>query len=235
MEDLRVILQNIETDLDAGIYQPGPWVAFLRQAACHPLHERAALAEDVSRVSNKLHLRTGRRTLPLRTGILLELAATACGVLLLRSGLRRASHAAVLAATFILASTFQPLIKTSVGRVLGIGYSYAYVQHREPKFKMRYGDYLAAPRWKRIVLHISGTVGSPLALWLVAARAEPELATSATVCKALFWPLTGLQVFLFLAGLAGSQRLGRLYIVRGTSGGAAGAELRAALMELDRP
>ncbi len=62
-------------------------------------------------------------------------------------------------------------------RALGIAYDYAYLFHIEPRFKMSYGTYLAAPRWARIVFHLSGIVGSPLGLAaaavLVAGAREP--------------------------------------------------------------
>jgi hypothetical protein len=219
-------LERIEAALDRGVYRPGPWAAFLRDAASRSAAERAAVAGDVSRVSDKLHLRQARRTLSFGTAITLELAATAVGGVLLAAGLAGVSTLPVLVAAAVLTTTLQPLVKVSAGRSLGIRYSYAYIRGIEPRFKMRYGTYLAAPRWKRISLHLSGTVGSLLALWLVRRLALPQLPATAAVCGVAFWIVAGMNVIPFLAGLAGLRRLGPVGPTNSTSGGAAALELR---------
>jgi len=188
------------------------------------------MAAHVSRVSDKLHLRGGRRTLSFGLGITAESFATAIGVLLLIIGLVQISNALVAASALILAATFQPLIKTSVGQVLGIRYSYAYLWCLEPRFKMRYGTYLTASRWRRVLFHLSGTVGSPLALWLVSSLAAQSLKVAASICNTLFWITVVMQVIPFVAGLSGPRRLGAIRLVRLTSGGGAGVELREALL-----
>ncbi len=134
----------------------------------------------------------------------------------------------MLVSAVILATTLQPVIKTSIGQALGIRYSYAYLRGVEPRFKMRYGTYLAASRWRRVLFHLSGTVGSPLALWLVSSLAAQNLKV-VSICNALFWIIVGMQVIPFVAGLSGLRRLGPIGLVRVTSGGGAGVELREAL------
>jgi len=228
-EPLTRTLASIEAALDQGVYRPGPWAAFLRDAESRSAAERAANAADVSRVSDKLHQRRPRRILSFRTAIRVELAATAVGGAVLAAGLAGTSTVAVLAAAVVLMTTLQPLVKVSAGRVLSIRYSYAYIRGIEPRFKMRYGTYLAAPRWRRIALHLSGTVGSLLALWLVRRLALPELPGTAAVCGVAFWIVAGMNAVPFLAGLAGVRRLGPVGPVNSTSGGAAALELRAAL------
>jgi hypothetical protein len=219
-------LADIEAALDQGVYRPGPWAAFLRDAESRSAAERAAVAGDVSRVSDKLHLRRPRWTMPFGTAIGVELAATAGGGALLAAGLAGISTVLVLVAAVVLTTTLQPLVKVSAGSALGIRYSYAYIRGIEPRFKMRYGTYLAVPRWKRIVLHLSGTVGSLLALWLVRRQALPELPVSAAVCGVAFWIVAAMNAVPFLAGLAGVRRLGPVGPTNSTSGGAAALELR---------
>jgi hypothetical protein len=227
MEDLRAALQRIEADLEGGTYRPGPWDSFLRKAGRSPRRERMVLAADVSRVSDELHLRNGRATLGLVPAIALELGATILGALLLVIGLRLESNLAMIASGIVLATAVQPLLKMAVGHPLGIRYSYAYLLGIEPRFKMRYGTYLAAEPWQRVVLHLGGTIGSPLALFMVGSLARVRLPLAAWVSMALFWVVLAMQVIPFLAGMLGVRRLGPIQ-VRQTSGGAAAAELREA-------
>ena len=59
--DLRGRIAAIERAVDDGSYRPGPWHALVRDIRNSMFFERAAVADDVSRVSRKLHLRKGRR------------------------------------------------------------------------------------------------------------------------------------------------------------------------------
>jgi hypothetical protein len=224
------MLRQIERDLDAGVYQPGPWAEFLREANRCPQHERVALAEDISRVSSKLHRRNGRKTLAFPLAIGLEWLMAGVGILLLRVALQRGSVLLLVLAINTLAFTAQPIIKTSVGMLLGVRYAYGYAQGIEPRFKMRYGTYLAAPHWKRFLLHLSGTVGTSLALWLAADQAQPKFPKSAMVCRVFVWVQTLVQVIPFLAALTGVQRSHTIKrMVRESSSGQAGSELRVML------
>ena len=63
-------------------------------------------------------------------------------------------------------------------------------------------------------MHLSGTVGSPLAFWWVALRTEGILPRASAVCWALFLVLVAVQVLAFLLGVAGVRRLGPLGAVR---------------------
>ncbi|NJP05457.1 MAG: hypothetical protein HC837_07465 [Chloroflexaceae bacterium] len=226
MEDLMTLLQQVETQLDQKTYQPGAWQAFLRTARRQPRVARQAIRDDVSRVSEKLHLRGGRRTMPVKTALILEGAVTAGGVLLLVTGLARSSPVLVLAAAGTLSFTAQPLIKTTLARLLGVRYAYAYLQYIEPRFKMHYGTYLASPRWKRVLVQLGGTPGSPLAFALVGIVSSRRTPQAASICGKLAWLTVVLQVFPFSAGLLGVHSLGPLKITTGTSAGAAAHELR---------
>jgi hypothetical protein len=228
VHELSTELERIGSRLDEGSYRPGPWAKFLRAAEARPRAERLGLADRASRVSDKLHRRRHRRTFSCWTGLSLELIATAVALVLLEVGLRGASGGRVLAAAIILTVTLQPLVKIAVGYLLGIRYSYFYIWgNYEPRFKMRYGTYLCAERWRRVLLHLSGTVGSPLAFWWVSVRAAEVVPRVAAICQGLFWLLVGVQVLAFLLGISGVRRLARVGWI--TSGGAVARELRASV------
>ena len=68
-------LASIERTIDDGRYLPGPWqqfIADLREAA-RP--RRVALADEVARVSRKLHLWHQRYTVGVRRGLFIETLA----------------------------------------------------------------------------------------------------------------------------------------------------------------
>ena len=225
MNDLADQLRAIEAELDAGRYHPGAWERFVRLVGRRPRSERLALAADISRVSCKLHTRNGLRTVSPATGCALELLATAVGAAGLAVGLARGWNVAALAAAAIWVTTFEPLVKLGTGMLLRVRYEYAYLRGVEPRFKMRYGTYLAAPRWRRVLVHLSGTVGSPLAAWLVATLTRPRLPVACRICVAAFWATVLLNAAFLCAALIGLRRIGRLRLST-TSGGAAGLELR---------
>ena len=223
MDEIIARLRAVDWELNAGAYRPGGWQKLLAQARNLPRDRRLALAADLSRVSDKLHLRHGRRTLPFWIGIAGGVLATAGGAVLLSSGLESRSDGAVIAAAVIWGFTFEPLLKVGTGLLLGVRYSYVYV-HGVPRFKMRLGDYLALPRWARIALHLSGTIGSPVGVYFVWAFASPGLPVAARVCAVLFWA-TLFNVSTLLLWLAGVRRLAAIVPLRMSSGGAAAQEL----------
>jgi hypothetical protein len=135
----------------------------------------------------------------------------------------------VIISAIILTITLQPPIKIAMGYLVGVRYSHFFFFGIEPRFKMRYGTYLSAERWRRVLLHLSGTVGSPLAFWWVALRAEETLPRASAICWTLFLLLVAIQVVACVLGIVGVRRLGPLGSVRHTSGGAAAYELREAV------
>jgi hypothetical protein len=84
-EELRDRIAEIERQIDEKRYRPGPWNRLLRDARALPREERAALKEEFSRVSSKLHRREGRATLSVTTGIAAEAALTLLGVVAMSS------------------------------------------------------------------------------------------------------------------------------------------------------
>jgi len=223
---LRRRILAIEHELDKGAYRPGPWAALLEELRTRPGPVRSALGDDLSRVSRKLHLKSGVKTFPLGTGVILELLAACVGGSLIALAVASASNlAAILGATLWVAS-FEPLIKVAQGRVLGIGFDYAYLYYGEPRFKMRYGSYAAAPRWKRVWFHLAGAVGSPCGALLARVLVRDRLNLAAGFCLWAFWITVAINLAALAAGLLGARRVGPLRLAL-TSGGAAGLELRA--------
>jgi hypothetical protein len=226
--ELRAEIGDIERAIDAGAYRPGPWARLLRRVRAMSIADRRAISADITRVSRKLHLRRGRRTITAQTGVIIELAAVGLGDFLLALGLHASSNVVAIAGMALWVIALQPLVKVATGTALGVGYDYAYLANGEPRFKMEYGSYLARPRWARVVLHLSGAVGSPLGAYLAAMLVRDELAVTYWVAIIVFWMVNALNLVLLIAGLFGIKRLGVSRAVD-TSCGAAGAEIREAL------
>jgi hypothetical protein len=226
MDEIAARLQAIERQLDANAYRVGAWRELLAEIRKLPRDRRLGLAADVNRVSDRLHLRRSRRTLPFGLAIGIALLAAAGGALLLRAGLEARSDAAVIAAAIFWGFAFQPLLKVGVGRLFGVRYSHAYV-YGVPRFKMRHGAFLAAPRWTRIAVHLSGTLGSPLGIYLVWRTVPPTMPLAERVCAVSFWA-TLFNVSTFFFWLAGMRRLLGIPL-RMSSGGAAAEELLEAI------
>ena len=227
-ERIRDRIAEIERQIDDKSYRPGPWDKLLKDARMLPREDRGALKEEITRVSSKLHRRDGKRTLSLITGIVAEASLTLIGGVLIIFAIHNHSNLLAIIAAGIWTMTFQPLVKIGVGYLLGVGYEYAYLYNAEPRFKMRFGDYLAAPRWARIALHLSGTIGSPLGAWLVMVCLPSDLRVAIDVCWAIFWIVVVVNVAGFMVALAGVRKLGPMK-ASASSGGVAATELREAL------
>jgi len=226
--ELRSEIAEIERAIDGGEYRPGPWGRVLTRARAMSGADRRAIAEDISRVSRKLHLRRGRKTISAQTAVMIEIAAVGLGDLLLALGVDASSNVAAIAAMAVWVIALQPLVKVVTGTLLGVGYEYAYLANVEPRFKMEYGSYIARPRWARVVLHLSGAVGSPLGAYLAAMVVHDRLPVTYWVSMIVFWMINALNLVLLLAGIFGIKRIGISRTVD-TSCGAAGAEIREAL------
>jgi len=198
-----------------------------------PLGARAALADDIGRISRKLHLRHQRYRVSVTAGLCIESFAAVLGGILLALGIADASDALTILAMILWVSSFQPLIKVAGGTALGIRYEYAYLFGRiEPRFKTDFGSYLALSAWKRMIFHLLGTLGSPLGAALVAVIADERLRVAAWVSWAVFWIIVAINVAAFLAGLIRVSRI-RGFRFADTSGGLAAVELRSAMHSVD--
>jgi len=227
-DDLRARLAAIEQAVDEGSYGPGAWRALIGDLRNSKLFERAALSEDVSRVSRKLHLRRHRRCVAINTGILLEIAAAIIGGLLMIAGAAARSNAAAFAGAILWMIAFEPLVKFAVGRLAGVQYDYMYILGIEPRLKMRFGTYLARPRLLRIVVHLSGTAGSPLAAYLTYWMFSQSMPVAAALCYWAFWVLVAINVVNFIAPFIGMRRIGPMPLAMSSAGSAA-IELREGL------
>jgi len=219
-------LAEIERALDRDDYSPGAWQRFLERAAAAPRADLAQLAPVVSRVSDKLHARGRPRTGPFERALAAEILGALAGLALLALAAATASLPGLVLAAVVLAVTLQPLLKVGAGLALGLDFSYAYLAGFEPRFKLRYGSFLAAPAWKRVAYHAAGVPGSPFALLLVAAVARPSHPTLSAVLAVLALLHLALGVALLAAAAAGVRRLPGVGLLRLSSGGAAGFELR---------
>ncbi len=227
-ERIRDRIAEVERQIDEHSYRPGPWEGLLRDARMLPREERQALKEEITRVSSKLHRRDDRRTISFTTGLVAEAALTVVGGVLIVLAIHNHSNLLAIIAAAIWTMTFQPLVKIAVGYLLGIEYEYAYFYNAEPRFKMRFGDYLATPRWARIVLHLSGMLGSPLGVWLVIVCLPTDLRIAIDVSWAIFWIVVAVNLAGFIVALAGVRKLGPMK-ASASSGGVAALELREAL------
>src|SRR5208282_2239411 len=190
-DGIRERIAAIQREVAEGRYHPGPWEALLRDTRMLPRAERALLADEISTVSRKLHDRAGYTTMSLMTGLAAEIALSLVGAVFIIFAAKQ--HSIWLADLFVILAaaiwmmTFQPLFKVGVGSLLGVKYEYAYLFGAEPRFKMRYADSLAAPRWALIVLHLSGMIGSPLGVWLPTICIGKDLWVAADFCWVVFW------------------------------------------------
>ncbi len=227
-DDLRGRLAAIERAVADGTYRPGPWQALVRDIGNSMFFERAALSEDVSRVSRMLHQRHRRRRISMDTGILLEIVVTMIGGLLMTLGVAARSNVLAFVGALFWITAFEPLIKLMAGRLLGVHYDYFYLMAIEPRLKMRYGTYLAKPRLFRIIVHLSGTIGSPLAAYLTYWMLSHSMAGAAALCYGALWVLIAINALNFIAPLLGVRRLGPMPLAM-SSAGAAAMEIREGL------
>jgi len=216
-------LEAIETSLLDGSYRPGPWGRFVDEAMRHPSAERRSAAERATRVSELLHRRRGRPEIRMAIGALIEVLAVGTGFVLVEMG-RQPGGVVLLSGAILLIVALQPLVKTSVGLLLGFRFSGLYLRGVEPRTKLRYGTYLSATRRSRIAFHLAGTVGSPAGAAWAWQRAAAG-ASGTAVAAALFWALVAVQLMALLLGVIGRGRR----LVRISSGGMVGREIRAAL------
>jgi hypothetical protein len=211
-------LTTIEAALDRGDYKPGPWRRLLDEIRDSPQTERAALADDLSRVSRKLHLRKPRRTTNVVGAILLEALAGIVGGILVAAALTRGSTLLALVGMGLWVMAFEPLIKLSVGTALGVEYDYAYLYGGvEPRFKMKFGSYLSLAPLRRAIVQFAGTLGSPLGALIAARLYEPTLPTARVVSLIVFWLVLLTNVSGVVSELAGVRRLGKMRLPPGSA------------------
>ena len=227
--DFRERLQAIEQALDTGAYAPGPWQRLVTDLRRAPRTVRVTLADDLGRISRKLHLRNGWYTVSVTAGLCIESLAATLGGIALTLAMSELSNVLAIMAMILWTSSFQPLIKVGFGTALGIKYDYAYLFGSiEPRFKTDFGSYLALSSWKRMMFHLSGTVGSPLGAALVAVLVDGHLRIATPASWGVFWILVAVNAAPLLVGFTPIARI-RKFRLAETSGGLAAIEFRNAL------
>lgn len=217
-------LHEIEMAIADGTYHKGPWRRVLNELRSRRRSERRAVSDEVDRISDALHRRTQRFVFPLAPSLILQVGVLGVGGILLRFSVTAHSTVAGWIALALWTQAFQPLIKIATGAVLGVKYSYAYLWGVEPRFKMRYGTYLAASRAARVIVHLSGCVGSPLGAYLVALISAPHLPLVAFTARGVMWLTAATNVLTFLGRLVGREKIMGVPL-RLSSGGSAADEL----------
>jgi len=147
-----------------------------------------------------------------------------CGLALLLQGV---GLPLVITGLVFLLLSLQPLIKIVVGLIIGVRYAYAYLWYIEPRFKMQYGSYLTTAPMGRVMLHLSGGLGAPLALLLgVIFIADSTLVD---LCWIFFWVMLLIQIVAFAAEWVGITKVGPLRLSLLTSPATAAMELKTVL------
>ena len=222
MTDLKNRLQAIAVDIDAGNYRPGSWQAVLAEADRLSTEEKQALAPDVTKLSRQLHQRHGFLIVGFGVGYTVEL------VLMIAGGFAILQDSLVinLAGIFCLAFCLQPLIKVSFGLMLGVRYDYAYLWYVEPRFKMQYGSYFLLTHKRRVLLHLLGSIGTPIAMLIGYFVLMPYDELLGYGAFTLFILATLMQVAAFVAEWMGVRMLGPFRLSQLTSPATAAAELK---------
>ncbi len=225
--ELRGELLTVAEALKENRYRAGLWQRFVSTARLAPATARAELAPQITAVSQLVHSQRRPKVYPLGLFSAVETLIMLAGVAALVSGLGNGGAVLLLLAAILLAASLQPLVKGVMGRLLGIRFSYGYVMGIEPRYKLAFGTYLAAPPARRIAYHLSGTVGSVLGLCIVGAASLSTHPALGAAILGLAGAMAAIQCVFFVAVLLGNGRLPLIGQVRFTSAGAAAEEVRA--------
>jgi len=203
MSKVKQLMVQIERDLDASTYHVGDWQKCLSEFRDLDRATRAILTEDLTRISNKLHRRNGFHEAPTWMGFVLEYLLLATSILMMTAESTLLRFISII----LLVSCLQPLIKISMGTLLGVRYSYAYLWYVEPRFKMSFGTYQKLKKWQKVVLQLIGSIGTPLALFAgyYVLSDEPQL-VMLFLAAALLAAI--MQLSAFVASWLGVRKLG---------------------------
>lgn len=218
-------LELIENALDEGTYRRGQWQRFLREAAGLDEAARRRLTDHITRVSRKLHRRNGFMSIPFMAGLTLEAVIFVLAVMSVFQEHVLAKFLGIV----LLALCLQPLIKIVTGMLLGVRYDYAYLWYIEPRFKMQFGTYFRLPTRSRVLVHLSGGIGTPLAMLIGYWVFLGESAIVAYGWLLLFFGAALLQVGAFVAEWIGFHKVGPFRLSNLTSPATAAMELKAHL------
>jgi len=224
MSEIEQLIEQIDTALTEERYRPGGWQRLVTEVNKLPVAERVELSDRISSLGNKLHQRHGFLQLGFPLAFGAEIFLAVCGLALLLEGV---GLPLVITGLVFLLLSLQPLIKIVVGLIIGVRYAYAYLWYIEPRFKMQYGSYLTTAPMERVMLHLSGGLGAPLALLLgVIFIADSTLVD---LCWIFFWVMLLIQIVAFVAEWVGITKVGPLRLSLLTSPATAAMELKTVL------
>lgn len=228
VELIRNRLQAIASDIDAGNYRPGGWQTVIADADELSFDEKQILAPAVTKLSRQLHQRHGFVSVGFRIGYAVEL------ILLIAGSFAVAADSLVinLIGIFCLALCLQPLIKVSVGLMLGVRYDYVYLWYIEPRFKMQYGSYFLLTHAQRLLLNLFGSIGTPMAMFIGFIVLTPHNEWLGPAALTLFVLATLMQVAAFVAEWMGVRMLGPFRLSQLTTPATAAAELKKLIRKI---
>jgi hypothetical protein len=150
--------------------------------------------------------------------VLVEALVAIIGGILIASGIARESSLLAVIGMLLWVGSFEPLLKVGVGTALGIEYDYAYLYGgAEPRFKMKFGTYLALAPFRRALVQFAGTLGSPLGA-LTAARLCADMLPNARIISLIaFWLLVIINLGGLIAELARVRRIGAMRLPPGSA------------------
>ncbi len=223
-DEIYTEIDRIDSALQQETYEPGAF-----QELCHalndlPIAERRQFVPGITQLSNRLHRRHRYREAPFIPAYLAEWLSAVLGAILLFGW--PSQWLAAVSGVGLLAVSLQPLIKVKVGLLLGVRYAYAYLWYVEPRFKMQYGTYLVQSKGKRVLLHASGALGTPLAA--LAGALGSDITLLSLLCWIGFALAAAMQVGAFLAETVGIRHLAGRRLSLLTSPATAAAELKQA-------
>lgn len=225
--DIGAELAAIEQALDSHTYKKGAWLKLLRHVDPLPADDRKALAPTLNRVSDKLHQLNGFPRQPVALGLIMEVVLLVVALTLLNADALWARVIAVGA----LALSLQPSLKIAAGLLLGVRYSYVFLWYFEPRFKMRYGTYMALPRINKVLFQLAGSVGTPLAL-LIGFFVFSDSTVLAALSLLGSFVTALMQVAAFVAAWCGVRKVGPFLLTSLTTPATAAREVKA-LLDLD--
>jgi len=215
-------LNEIDADLDAGRYRKGAWQRFLSDAEALDAAGKAEISDLVSEVSRKLHGRNDFPQVAFVVGFALEVLLLAAGVILVQFD----NVFVVLPGVAALVLSLQPTLKIVAGLLLGVRYDYAFLWYFEPRFKMRYGTYFVLDPVLRVIFHIAGSVGTPMAMFVGFMYFLPIDRLMAYVCLVFAAGALAMQVGAFVAEWMGVRNVAGHHLSTLTSPATAAFELK---------
>jgi hypothetical protein len=219
--EVRQMLDQVERDLDSATYRVGDWQKCLKCLKELEPGESSLFSQDLTRVSNKLHRRNRFFEAPAWTGFIFEYLLLAASLFAMTAD----SIFLRLASVVILALCLQPLIKTYTGLLLGVRYAYVYLWYFEPRFKMQFGSYHELVRWKKLLLQLSGSVGTPIAL-LIGWRILADAPILSALCLGGAAIASLMQIAAFVAVWCGVRKLGPFLLTNLTTPALLAKELK---------